>query len=145
MSTNKRLIKASVDEVWKVLSDGWLYPVFVVGASRMREVDDHWPAVGAELHHSVGVWPALLDDTTSVVDAAPPTMLRLRARAWPGGAAEVVFRLHPRGEQTEVVIEEDAVSGPGRLVPKLLRDPPLAWRNVETLRRLAFIVENRPS
>ncbi len=143
MSTNRRLVEASVDEVWKVLSDGWLYPVFVVGASRMREVDDHWPAVGAELHHSVGVWPAMLDDTTSVVDAAPPTMLRLRARAWPGGAAEVVFRLHPHGEQTEVVIEEDAVSGPGRLVPKLLRDPPLAWRNVETLRRLAFVVENR--
>jgi hypothetical protein len=42
-----------------------------------------------------------------------------------------------------VVIEEDAVSGPGRLVPKPLRDPALAWRNVETLRRLAFIAENR--
>ncbi len=143
MSTNKRLIKASVDEVWKVLSDGWLYPVFVVGATRMREVDDHWPAIGAELHHSVGVWPATLDDTTSVVDAEPPTMLRLRARAWPGGEAEVVFHLYPRGPETEVVIEEDAVSGPGRLVPKLFRDPPLTWRNVETLRRLAFIAENR--
>ena len=143
MSTNKRLIKASADEVWQVLSDGWLYPLFVVGASRMREVDDHWPAVGAKLHHSVGVWPALIDDTTSVLEAEPPTMLKLRARAWPGGEADVVFRLHPRGPETEVVIEEDAVSGPGRLVPKPFRDPPLAWRNVETLRRLAFIAENR--
>lgn len=145
MSTNRRLVKAGLDEVWRVLADGWLYPGFVVGATRMREVDDHWPAVGAELHHSVGVWPATLDDTTTVLEAVPPTLLRLRARAWPGGQAEVVFRLDPRGSETEVVIEEDAVSGPGRLVPKLLRDPPLAWRNVETLRRLAFIVENRPS
>jgi hypothetical protein len=143
LSTNKRLIKATVDQIWQVLSDGWLYPVFVVGASRMREVDGHWPAVGAELHHSVGLWPALIDDTTSVLEADPPTMLKLRARAWPGGEADVVFHLHPRGPETEVVIEEDAVSGPGRLVPKPLRDPPLAWRNVETLRRLAFIAENR--
>ncbi len=85
----------------------------------------------------------MLNDTTSVLEAEPPTMLRLRARAWPGGEAEVVFRLQPQGPETEVVIEEDAVSGPGRLVPKPLRDPPLAWRNVETLRRLAFIAENR--
>jgi hypothetical protein len=145
MSTNRRLVKASVDEVWKVLADGWLYPLFVVGATRMRDVDDHWPEVGAELHHSVGVWPVMLDDTTTVVDAERPSMLRLRARAWPGGEAEVVFRLHPQGSETEVEIQEDAVSGPGRLVPKPLRNPPLAWRNVETLRRLAFIAENRAS
>ena len=25
--------------VWAVLADGWLYPVWVVGAARMREVD----------------------------------------------------------------------------------------------------------
>jgi hypothetical protein len=143
MSTNSRLVKAGVDEVWRVLADGWLYPVFVVGASRMREVDDHWPAVDAELHHSVGAWPVMIDDTTTVLESEPPTMLRLRARAWPGGEAEVVFRLHPRGPETEVTIEEDAVAGPGKLVPKPLRDLPLAWRNVETLRRLAFIAERR--
>ncbi|MDQ4055392.1 MAG: SRPBCC family protein [Actinomycetota bacterium] len=143
MSSNSRLVKAGADEVWRVLADGWLYPVFVVGASRMRDVDARWPEAGAELHHSVGVWPALIDDTTAVLESQPPTMLRLRARAWPGGEAEVTFRLKPQGPETEVTIEEDAVSGPGRLVPKPLRDPPLTWRNVETLRRLAFIAERR--
>ena len=143
MSTNSRILKASVDQVWNVLADGWLYPVFVVGASRMREVDQRWPEAGAELHHSVGTWPLLIDDTTSVVESEPPTMLKLRARAWPGGEAEVTFRLRPRGPETEVIIEEDAVSGTGRLLPKPLRDPPLAWRNVETLRRLAFVAERR--
>jgi hypothetical protein len=143
VSTTTRLVKASADEVWKVLSDGWLYPVFVVGASRMREVDDHWPEVGSRLHHSVGVWPALINDTTSVLEAKPPTMLKLRARGWPAGEADVTFRIRPQGQQTEVVIEEDAVSGPAKLVPKPARDVPIAWRNVETLRRFAFIAENR--
>ncbi len=85
MSTNKRLMKATPDEVWEVLADGWLYPLWVVGASRMREVDDEWPAPGARLHHSVGSWPLLIDDTTAVVECRPGALLELRARAWPGG------------------------------------------------------------
>jgi hypothetical protein len=143
MSVNKRTVAATPDQVWDVLADGWLYPLFVVGASRMRDVDESWPTEGARLHHSVGTWPVLLDDTTEVVECHPGTMLRLRARAWPAGEADVVFRLHPVGSETEVVIEEDAASGPGRLIPKPLRDPQLHWRNVETLRRLAYVVEGR--
>ena len=143
MSTNTRLIKAPVEKVWDVLADGWLYPLFVVGASRMRDVDESWPAVGAKLHHSVGVWPALIDDSTSVLETVPHRLLRLRARGWPAGEAEVVFELEPRDGGTEVTIKEDAVAGPGLLVPKPLRDVQLAWRNVETLRRLAYIAERR--
>ena len=51
MTTNNRLVDATPAEVWDVLADGWLYPVWVVGASRMREVTKDWPAVGAKLHH----------------------------------------------------------------------------------------------
>lgn len=144
MSRNTRLLHATPEEVWAVLADGWLYPLWVVGASRMREVDAHWPAAGAQLHHSVGSWPLLLDDTTEVLECVPGSMLRLRARAWPTGEAEVVIRLEASGTGTEVVIEEDAVSGPARLVPKPARDAPLGWRNVETLRRLAYLAERRP-
>jgi len=143
MSRNTRLLNATPDDVWAVLADGWLYPLWVVGASRMREVDDHWPEVGARLHHSVGTWPLLLDDTTEVLERVPGSLLRLRARAWPSGSAEVVIRLEPAGAETEVVLEEDAVAGPARLVPKPLRDAPLGWRNVETLRRLAYLAERR--
>lgn len=143
MSTNTRIIHATPDQVWKVLSDGWLYPLWVVGASRMREVDDEWPAVGARLHHSVGSWPLLLDDTTHVVEVVPGATLRLKARAWPTGAAGVTLHLRPCGDETEVVMEEDAIEGPGRLVPKPMRDPLLGWRNVEALRRLAYICERR--
>lgn len=143
MSTNTRTIQATPQEIWDVLSDGWLYPVWVVGASRMREVDDTWPKPGSRLHHSVGIWPLMIDDSTEVLEAEAHAMLRLRARGWPAGEAEVRITLRPRGTETEVVIEEDAVAGPGMLVPSPLRQPPLAWRNVETLRRLAFIAERR--
>ena len=47
------------------------------------------------------------------------------------------------GADTLVEIEEDAASGPGLLVPKPARDLGLHWRNVETLRRLAFLAERR--
>lgn len=143
VSTNTRFIDATPDQVWSILADGWLYPLWVVGASRMRDVDDHWPEPGAQLHHSVGTWPVLLDDTTEVLDSAPGTRLTLRARAWPSGEAGVTLQLRPNGTGTEVVIEEDAESGPATLVPKVLRDPPLRWRNVETLRRLAYLAERR--
>ena len=143
MSTNSRILDCDVDAVWEVLSDGWLYPLFVVGASRMREVDAAWPAPGSQLHHSVGTWPALIDDATEVLESEPRRMLRLKARAWPSGAAEVVFTLRPDGDRTEVVIEEDAVEGPALLIPPPLRQPLLKWRNTETLRRLALVAERR--
>ena len=144
MSTTTRLVKATPEKVWDVLSDGWLYPLWVVGASRMREVDEDWPAVGARLHHSVGNWPVLIDDYTEVQESQPPSLLVLRARAWPAGEAKVVLRLAAVGTDTEVTIEEDAIAGPGLLMPKPLRDPQLHWRNIEALRRLAFVAERRP-
>jgi uncharacterized protein YndB with AHSA1/START domain len=143
MISVERLFKTTPERVWDVLSDGWLYPLWVVGASRMREVDDEWPAVGSKLHHSVGTWPALLDDNTEVTACEPQKLLALRARAWPVGEAAVQLHLEVQGAGTRVVIEEDAVSGPGKLVPQPLRAPGLKWRNVETLRRLAYIAERR--
>ena len=143
MSTNSRLMHATPEQVWEVLSDGWLYPLWVVGASRMREVDDGWPVPGTRLHHSVGSWPLLLDDVTESVETVPGARLVLHAHAWPAGRAEVTLRLNPVGAETEVVIEEQATAGPGALVPRLAQDPLLGWRNVETLRRLAYLVENR--
>ena len=143
MSTTTRSVSATPEQVWKVLSDGWLYPLFVVGASRMRDVDDTWPAVGSKLHHSVGSWPLLIDDTTEVLEVEEGTRLLLKARGWPAGEAHVEIVLHPEGGATTVSMIEDATAGPGLLVPKPLRDPQLHWRNVEALRRLAFVVEGR--
>ena len=143
MSVNTRTMAATPERVWEILADGWLYPVWVVGASRMRDVDKNWPEVGSRLHHSVGIWPLLINDDTEVLAATPDRMLRLRARGWPVGEAEIEITIAPVGARTEVVITENVVSGPGKLVPEPLKGLSLAWRNVETLRRLAFIAENK--
>jgi uncharacterized protein YndB with AHSA1/START domain len=143
VTTVDRVVNAEPGDVWAVLADGWLYALWVVGAARMREVDDTWPAVGARLHHSVGNWPVLIDDTTSVLEVEPGRRLKLRVRAWPAGEGEVELRLDATSDGTVVTMVEDAVAGPGVLVPKPLRDPVLKWRNVEALRRLALVVENR--
>jgi uncharacterized protein YndB with AHSA1/START domain len=143
MSVTSRQIDVPPDQVWAVLADGWLYPLWVVGATRMREVDRDWPEVGARLHHSAGVWPAVIDDTTEVLEVVPGSLLRLRARGWPAGEAEVVITLSAQGAGTRVELREDAVSGPGRLLPSVVRQPAIHVRNVEALQRLAAIAEGR--
>jgi uncharacterized protein YndB with AHSA1/START domain len=143
VSVNTRVVAATPDDVWKILADGWLYPLWVVGASRMRDVDSNWPEKGSRIHHSVGVWPMLINDHSEVLDVVPGRSITLRARAWPVGEAKVGIRLSDVGAQTEVVIEEEIIAGPGVLVPDPLKGLSLKWRNVETLRRLAFIAEGR--
>ncbi len=143
MSTTTRAVAATPEQEWEVLSDGWLYPLFVVGASRMRDVDESWPAVGSQLHHSVGTWPLLIDDSTEVLEVDPGRRLLLEAWGWPAGEAHVEISVEASGATSVVTIREDVSSGPGLLVPKPARDLQLHWRNTETLRRLAFVVEGR--
>lgn len=143
MTVNETTIEATPQQVWDVLADGWLYPLWVVGATRMRAVDDGWPQVGTRIHHSAGVWPAVIDDETVVLDAEPCRLIELRAKGWPMGEADVRIELEEDGTRTRVRIIEDVVTGPGRLMPGVLRAPLLRWRNTETLRRLAFVVEGR--
>ena len=144
MSSVARTVRTTPDRVWSVLADGWLYPLWVVGAARIRDVDDTWPEVGARIHHSVGIWPALINDDTEVLEQQPGQLIRLRASAWPLGQAHVEISLTANGSHTDVVIEEHATSGPGAVLPDVVVAPGLNWRNVETLRRLAFIAEKRP-
>lgn len=129
--------------MFEVVSDGWCYPSWVVGAVRIRAVDDEFPATGARLHHSVGVWPLMIQDHTEVTRCDPGKRLVLKARAWPAGEAVVDIQLEPDGDGTMVIMREDAVAGPSRLVPKPLRAAGLVARNKETLRRLAFLAERR--
>lgn len=139
-----RDVDASAQDVWDVLADGWFYPMWVVGAARMRDVDPDWPALGSRLHHSVGNWPMLLDDKTEVLEVDPPRLLRLKTHGWPAGAAEVILEVDAVGDShSKIHIREDAVEGPGSLVPKPARQMLIGPRNRETLRRLALLVEGR--
>ena len=143
MSTTSRPISATPGQVWSVLADGWLYPLFVVGASRIRDVDESWPAVGSRLHHSVGSWPLLIDDNTEVLEVEEDRRIVLKARGWPMGEARVEISLLPSGDGTVVTIVENVTAGPGVLVPKPVQDVQLHLRNTETLLRLAFVAEGR--
>ena len=143
MSTNIREMNCTPDAVFAVLADGWVFPTWVVGASRMRDVDEAWPAEGSKLHHSFGVWPALINDETTVLEWDPPRTMVIQPAGWPIGEARVTLEVKPRGTGCVVRITEKAVKGPGSLVPSPILDVGLHIRNVETLRRLAYIAEGR--
>jgi uncharacterized protein YndB with AHSA1/START domain len=139
----QRRLNCSPGEVFAVLHDGWLYPLWVVGASRMRSVDEGWPAPGTKLHHSVGAWPLLINDTTEVLELEPDRRLVLEARGWPIGNARVEITVAAAGDGSLVSIAEDVSDGPARLVPQPLRVAGIDARNHEALRRLALLAEGR--
>jgi hypothetical protein len=143
MSINYRRLSCAPERVFEVLADGWVFPSWVVGASRMRYVDDAWPAPGTQLHHSFGVWPILLDDETTMLEWDPPRHAVMQPKGWPIGEALVTIDVKPRRDGCVVRIMEKAVRGPGTLVPAPLLDIPLYARNIETLKRLGFLAEGR--
>lgn len=140
-----REIAAPASAVWAVIADGWTFSSWVVGTARIRAVDSGWPRPGSRIHHSFGTWPLLLNDQTHVVREETGRLLELTARGWPAGEARVQIEIRPEGDRCTVLLGEDAVSGPGALVPPVVRQPLIALRNRETLRRLAMLAEGRPA
>lgn len=138
-----RTIPVTPDRVFAVLADGWVYSGWVVGASHVRNVDGNWPAVGARVHHTVGPWPFVVRDVTTVLSVEPDRRLELDAGIWAVGSARIVVTLTPVRNHTDVVMAEEAVSGPLSVVPRSLQAMVLRPRNRESLHRLADIVVNR--
>jgi hypothetical protein len=131
------------DDVFEVLADGWSFASWVVGAARIREVDDAWPQPGSRIHHSIGLWPMLIDDTTSVLSIDRPHTMELKVRAWPTGEGRVRIECAVEEGGTRVVMTEDATGGPAKLIPRPVRDPMLDARNTESLKRLSFLAERQ--
>lgn len=132
---------ASCDDVWKILADGWNYATWVVGASRIRAVDENWPAVGSKIYHSVGVWPAVLSDETRSIEVHTGRELQLEARALPFGKAHITMRLHPIATGCRIEMIEHAASFPANAVPDSVQHMLVHPRNTEALRRLALLAE----
>jgi hypothetical protein len=123
--------------LFDVLADGWSYAGWVVGASHIRDVDAGWPALGTRIHHSVGPWPLVVQDYTTVRAVEPLSMLELEARAWPFGEARIRVELtETRPNVTKIRMLEQAVRGPGRALPHAVQAMLLVPRNRESLRRL---------
>ncbi|WP_082498910.1 MULTISPECIES: SRPBCC family protein [unclassified Rathayibacter] len=141
MSRNTRVFHCPPESVFAVFANGWLFPGWVVGSSRMREVGRDWPHVGSKLQHSFGVWPLVIDDETTVLEWDPSSRFIIQAAGWPMGEARVRLEVEEHARGCRVRIHETAVKGPGTLIPKPLLHGFLWVRNIETLRRLAHMAE----
>lgn len=136
-----RDVAASCERVWDVLSDGWSFTHWVVGNSRTRAVDPNWPEPGAIIRHSIGVWPAVIQDDTVVESASPPHELVLRASLGPLGAARITLRMTAIADGCRIEMIEVPVEGMVGLVPDRLALIAIHPRNRECLWRLAAIAE----
>jgi len=141
MARNTRRMPLSRDDLWATLSDGRTYATWVVGTSTIRDVDDHWPAVGSRLHYTVRFGPLRHDGHTEVLSVDPGRCLELEAHAWPAGTARIEITLRDDGDGTIVEMVEHPARGAGAALHNPLGDALLKLRNVEALRRLERSVQ----
>jgi uncharacterized protein YndB with AHSA1/START domain len=141
--TVERDIAATRQQVWNVIADGWTYSQWVVGNTRMRAVDPRWPTPGATIHHTIGIWPVVLNDETQVESSTPPEELVLLAKSRPFGAARITLRLTDTETGCCVEMAEVPVGGPLNWVPRRLALAAAYPRNRECLARLAALAERR--
>lgn len=142
--TVKRETSASRARVWDVIADGWTYSQWVVGNSRMRAVDENWPRSGSTIHHSVGIWPLLLNDETKVQDCQPMEQIVLLAKGRPFGKARITLRLFDiDGGGCRIEMSEVPVGAPMGWVPDRLALAAAIPRNRECTWRLAALAERR--
>src|SRR3954453_16618654 len=134
---------APPDRVFDALVDAWLLPVWVVGATHIRNVDHNWPEPGSVVHHQVGAWPFTISDVTAVVECETPSRLVLQGRAWPFGEVYIELTVTPDGDGSRVTMGEAPSYGAARVLDNPLQRWLLARRNDESLQRLRSLVENR--
>lgn len=133
-------IDASASAVYAVLIDPETYPHWLVGAARIRDVDDDWPAVGSKFHHRVGLGWLSIADSTKVIATEPDRRLVLAVRARPLISAVATFSLVSDGAVCVVSFEEEpSVRLIGNIVRPVL-DPITHVRNHQSLKRLADFV-----
>jgi uncharacterized protein YndB with AHSA1/START domain len=129
------------EDVFAVLIDARRFADWVVGAKRVRAVDDSWPAPGSRFHHEVGVGPLALKDSTTLVSADPPRQVVLEVRALPAGTGRVTITISPREGGSEVLMEEVPTGGPAKALDSWPLRRVTMLRNVESLRRLRRVVD----
>ncbi len=142
MALNCVQIDAPPDAVFDCLLDPGTYPDWLVGAKRIRAVDDGWPAVGTRFHHRVGAGPVMFDDWSEVRRVERPGLLQLSVRVTPLIRATVTMTLRGDGSSSLLCIEEEPEH---RVVGNLLRpvlDPLTHFRNHYSIRRLKRLVES---
>jgi len=124
------------EAVWEALADPGGYGYWVVGSKVIRDADPGWPLAGTRFHHTVGVGPLKLEDHTESLEARPPWLLRMRAKARPLGTARVTLELRPEGSGTRVRMTENPDGPTAALSLNPLTHLLTKTRNAESLMRL---------
>ena len=143
MARNTTTVDVEARKVFDVLTDPYSYEHWVVGSRTVRGVDADWPKEGSRFHHNVGFGPINTSDNTKILEIDPPWRLVLEARARPAGVAKVVLTLEPDGMKTKLTIEEAPIRGLAARLHNPLFDLLIKVRNVESLRRLKKLAEER--
>jgi uncharacterized protein YndB with AHSA1/START domain len=137
-------IDAPRDEVFNTLTDPRTYPDWLVGAQRIRDVDQDFPTPGSKFDHSVGPTPDVTaDDETKAIAVQGHRRLVLEVHVGPV-KGEVEFTLKKRGDDATEVRMRERPLGPAAVLTPALR-PLLAARNMASLRNLARVVAEQAS
>lgn len=140
MAHNCIAVPAPPAVVFEYLLDPSTYPRWLIGADRIRDLDDEWPLPGSRFHHRVGVGLVKVDDHTEVISLDAPRCLQLSVHATPLVRAIVTFHLQGDDQETIVCLQEEPQQ---RIIGNLVRpllDPLTHMRNHRSLRRLARLV-----
>ena len=143
MSVNEAHAQGTPESVWAIISQPSLYGDWVVGAEKVLEADDSWPAEGSSLKHQSSVGPLNVEDVTTVLVASAPNHIELDAHLGPIGKAKVVMDfISEASGGTKIVMQETFDEGIASKAPGIT-DALLKGRNVETLRRLVDLSEGK--
>ena len=143
MATNRRYMPVAPEAVWDVLADPAGYEYWVVGSKAIRDAEPGFPAPGTKFHHTIGFGPLTLRDHTEVLEAARPSLLRLRAKGRPVGTATVVMRMTPENGGTVVEMVETPDGAYSILAVNPLLHVMTRMRNAESLMRLEDLALRR--
>ena len=143
MAENHAYFNAPPDAVFDVLADARSYAHWVVGSSEVRGTEGDWPEPGSVFHHTQGAFGVGLKDSTESIAANRPRQLVMEARFRPFMIAKVELRLRPRGRGTHVTMVEYPIAGPVARIHNALIDRAIWARNIESLRRLRKLAEQR--
>ena len=143
MARNEIWVDAPPRTVFSVLADPPAYADWVVGASEVGQVEGDWPEPGALFHHAQGSWPLKVRDTTSALEREGQRRLRMKFRVRPWLVGEVDVRLRASRGGTRVVLTERPTGGLLGWFPNPGLDALIWLRNLEALRRLKRLAEER--
>ncbi len=143
MSRVQTTIRAPLDDVWEALVDVRTYPTWLIGARRIRRIDEGWPAPGTAFHHEVGIGgPLKIADRTRCIEIVPRQRLVLDVRALPVLHGKVTFELRDDGNNGTVVDMEEHPIGVYRVLAPALAALTKA-RNSASLQSLEDRVRER--